>query len=45
MILRIVESAVEVKDKSIVETSGYVVQFKRPGGEWSTKNQQEFEIC
>lgn len=44
MILRIVESAVEVKDKSIVETSGYVVQFKRPGGEWSTKNQQEFEI-
>ena len=35
----------EVKDTTAMKTNGYVIQYKEPRTEWSTKMQQNFGVC
>ena len=43
--MTITNSPVTNKDKAVVETDGYVVQFAKPESDWSQSNEQQFQIC
>jgi len=44
VIMTITNSPVTNKDKAVVETDGYVVQFAKPESDWSQSNEQQFQI-
>ena len=43
--MTIADSAVVNKDKAVVETNGYVVQYAKSGNDWSESREQQFQIC